>query len=161
LFDQTRPSRRPDLRLAGANAHSGGQGRPKAVAQRRAASLTVASTTAPSTRRTTRPGSTSGLDPIVAAYRRIFVAANTMAYHRFRIGERVVALAFGVPPGPYEITRVLPLVDGGPFYRGKSVADGRERALSELSLRRPPAAANSNRTPIPRPNSPPIKSRAR
>ena len=44
-----RPSRRPDLRLARADAHSR-QSRtgPKAAAQRRAASLTVASTTAPS-----------------------------------------------------------------------------------------------------------------
>ncbi len=37
-----------------------------------------------------------------------------MSDHRFQIGERVVALAFGVPSLPYEITRTLPLADGVP-----------------------------------------------
>jgi hypothetical protein len=74
-----------------------------------------------------------------------------MTDHRFRIGERVVASAFGVPPGPYEITRALPLAHGVPFYRAKSVTDGHERAMSESSLR--PAPANSDKTPPPRSNS--------
>jgi hypothetical protein len=55
--------------------------------------------------------------------------------HRFRIGERVEAAAFGVPPGPYEITRMLPLADGVPFYRARCIRNGHERALSEPSLR--------------------------
>ena len=56
-----------------------------------------------------------------------------MAYHRFRIGQRVIACAFTVPPGPYEITGVLPVADDVPFYRVKSVPDGHERAISAPS----------------------------
>lgn len=67
-----------------------------------------------------------------------------MAYHRFHIGQRVAASAFGVPPGPYEITRLLPLADRVPYYRAKSLSDGHERALFEVSLRPAPMPANSN-----------------
>ncbi len=67
-----------------------------------------------------------------------------MAYHRFRIGQRVIACAFAVPPGPYEVTGVLPVADDVPFYRLKSVTDGHERASSEPSLRPAPRPANSN-----------------
>jgi hypothetical protein len=63
--------------------------------------------------------------------------------HRFGIGERVVASAFGVPPGPYEIMRMLPLADGVPFYRARCIRDGHERALSEPSLRLGPVVAAS------------------
>jgi hypothetical protein len=63
-----------------------------------------------------------------------------MTDHRFLIAERVVASGFGVPPGPYEITRMLPVADGIPFYRAKSVTDGHERVLSERSLRPAPRA---------------------
>jgi hypothetical protein len=48
--------------------------------------------------------------------------------------------------GPYEITRLLPLEAGVPYYRAKKLSDGRERALSELSLRLMPEAADRNGT---------------
>jgi hypothetical protein len=67
-------------------------------------------------------------------------------FHRFKIGQQVVATAFGVVTGPYEITRLLPLEAGVPYYRAKKLPDGRERALSELSLRPRPETANSNKT---------------
>jgi hypothetical protein len=70
-----------------------------------------------------------------------------MAYHRFRIGQQVVASAFGVPPGSYEITRLLPLAEGVPYYRAKSLGDGHERALSEHSLRPAPTPANISDAP--------------
>lgn len=59
-----------------------------------------------------------------------------MSYHRFQVGQTVAAAASGAPPGPYRITRLLPSSDAGiPNYRGKSLVDGHERALSELSIR--------------------------
>jgi hypothetical protein len=70
-----------------------------------------------------------------------------MTDYRFRIAERVVASAYGVPPGPYEITRMLPIENGVPFYRAKCIADGHERALSEPSLRLAPRAANISAVP--------------
>jgi hypothetical protein len=69
-----------------------------------------------------------------------------VAFHRFKIGQRVVVTAFGVHTGPYEITRLLPLVTGVPYYRAKKLPDGRERALSELSLRPMPESASRNGT---------------
>jgi hypothetical protein len=69
-----------------------------------------------------------------------------VAFHRFKIGQQVVATAFGVVTGPYEITRLLPLEAGVPYYRAKKLPDGRERALSELSLRPIPESAGSNGT---------------
>jgi hypothetical protein len=44
-----------------------------------------------------------------------------VAFHRFKIGQQVLATAFGVLTGPYEITRLLPLVAGVPYYRAKTV----------------------------------------
>ena len=58
-----------------------------------------------------------------------------MPFHRFKIGQQVVLTGFGVLTGPYEITRLLPLEAGVPYYRAKKLPDGRERAISELSLR--------------------------
>jgi len=69
-----------------------------------------------------------------------------VAFHRFKIGQQVVVTAFGVHTGPYEITRLMPLVAGVPYYRAKKLPNGRERALSELSLRPIPASAESNGT---------------
>jgi hypothetical protein len=43
-----------------------------------------------------------------------------VAFHRFKIGQQVVVTAFGVHTGPYEITRLMPLVAGGPYYRAKN-----------------------------------------
>jgi hypothetical protein len=47
--------------------------------------------------------------------------------------------------GPYEITRLLPL-EAGFHITGPKNVDGRERALSELSLRLMPEAADRNGT---------------
>jgi hypothetical protein len=76
-----------------------------------------------------------------------------MAYHRFRIGQRVITFALGAPPDLYAITGVLPVADGFPFYRVKRVTDGQERAIAEPSLRAAPVPANSNDTPPRRPRS--------
>ena len=62
-----------------------------------------------------------------------------MMYHRFKIGQAVVVPLSGpqeaIPPGPYVIVRLLPLVDGEPHYRVKSSVDGHERALLEGQIR--------------------------
>jgi hypothetical protein len=42
-----------------------------------------------------------------------------------------------IPPGPYVIVRLLPLVDAEPHYRAKSSVDGHERALLESQIRLP------------------------
>ena len=54
-----------------------------------------------------------------------------MSEHRFQIGQTVVVSAHGAPPGPYSITRLLPADQGEPNYRGKSLGDAHERAMSE------------------------------
>jgi hypothetical protein len=69
-----------------------------------------------------------------------------VAFHRFKIGQQVVATAFGVLTGPYQITRLLPLVAGIPHYRAKRLPDGPESAFSELSLRPKPESADRNGT---------------
>ena len=76
-----------------------------------------------------------------------------MAFHRFKIGQRVLATAFGVLTGPYEITRLLPLVAGVPHYRAKKLSDGPESAFSELSLRPMPESAGRNGTQAPKSKS--------
>jgi hypothetical protein len=59
-----------------------------------------------------------------------------VAYHRFRIGEKVTASGMGIPWGPYRITRLLPPSDNGvPNYRATNVDTGSERALAEDALR--------------------------
>jgi hypothetical protein len=59
--------------------------------------------------------------------------------HRFQLEEIVAAQAFGVPPGPYQIRRLMPLSDDGvPQYRLVSVIDRHERALPETAIRREP-----------------------
>ena len=60
-----------------------------------------------------------------------------MPYHRFKVGQTVVAPS-GVrdaliPRGPYVIVRLLPPIDDEPHYRVKSAVDGHERALLEFS----------------------------
>jgi|KBSMisStaDraftv2_1062788.scaffolds.fasta_scaffold492961_2 hypothetical protein len=71
-----------------------------------------------------------------------------MSDHRFDLGETVAASEFGVPPGPYRITRLLPPSDGVPRYRVKSVVDAHERAFSEraIQLIKNRAAAPPSRT---------------
>jgi hypothetical protein len=58
-----------------------------------------------------------------------------MSEHRFQIGQTVVVSAYGAPPGPYSITRLLPADQGEPNYRGKSLVDNHERAISENAIR--------------------------
>ena len=69
-----------------------------------------------------------------------------MAFHRFKIGQQVVSTAFGVLTGPYQITRLLPLVAGIPHYRAKRLPNGPENAFSELSLQPMPESADRNGT---------------
>jgi hypothetical protein len=73
-----------------------------------------------------------------------------VALHRFKIGQQIVATAFGVLTGSYEITRLLPLVAGVPHYRAKKLSDGLESAFSELSLRPMPGSAGRNGTQAPK-----------
>ena len=46
-------------------------------------------------------------------------------------GETVISPSPAVPPGPYVIVRLLPLVRGEPHCRVKSTVDKRERVLLE------------------------------
>ena len=50
-------------------------------------------------------------------------AAAKIVPYAFQDRQRVIACAFAVPPGPYEITGVLPVADDVPFYRVKSDLD--------------------------------------
>jgi hypothetical protein len=58
-----------------------------------------------------------------------------MPYHRFKLGQTVVAPSGGqdalIPSGPYVIVRLLPLAGREPRYRVQSTVDGHERALLE------------------------------
>jgi hypothetical protein len=58
-----------------------------------------------------------------------------MTYHHFQVGQFITAHETGVPAGPYRITRLLPLANGVPQYRLKSVVDDLERALPENAIR--------------------------
>jgi len=63
-----------------------------------------------------------------------------MPYHRFKVGQIVVAPFGGpdalIPRGPHVIVRLLPLVGGEPQYRVRSSADGLERVVQESQIRR-------------------------
>ena len=58
-----------------------------------------------------------------------------MSEHQFSVGQNIAATGAGVPPGPYQIGRLLPVADGVPQYRAKSVVDQHERALPETAMR--------------------------
>jgi hypothetical protein len=80
-----------------------------------------------------------------------------MPYHRFQVGQTVVAPS-GVrdaliPPGPYVVVRLMPVEDGEPHYRVKSAADGHERALLEGQMRPliPKPAPEAKRAPAAQP----------
>jgi hypothetical protein len=64
-----------------------------------------------------------------------------MPYHRFKVGQTVVAPIGGpdalIPRGPLTIVRLMPLANGEPQYRVRSSADGLERVVPESQLRRP------------------------
>jgi len=56
-----------------------------------------------------------------------------MPYHRFKVGQTVVAPSEGrdlhIPRGPLVVVRLLPLADGEPQYRVRSDADGLDRVV--------------------------------
>ena len=60
-----------------------------------------------------------------------------MPNHRFKIGEMVVAHAPAIPPGPYTIIRLLPLIRNEPHYQGRS-ANGVVRAFLENQIKAVP-----------------------
>jgi hypothetical protein len=63
---------------------------------------------------------------------------RAMDYHRYKVGQRVVAASGRdglFPPGPYVIVRLMPLVGQEPHYRVRSTIDGHERALLERQIR--------------------------
>ena len=64
-------------------------------------------------------------------------ALPNMTGHRFKVGQAVTAHAPGIPPGPYVIIRLMPLVGNDPHYQGKG-ADGTVRALLESQIRAVP-----------------------
>jgi hypothetical protein len=63
-----------------------------------------------------------------------------MPYHRFKVGQIVVAPLGGpdtlIPRGPHAIVRLLPLAGKEPQYRIRSDADGLERVVLENQIRR-------------------------
>jgi hypothetical protein len=64
-----------------------------------------------------------------------------MPYHRFKVGQTVVAPSEGrdlhIPRGPLVVVRLLPLADGEPQYRVRSEADGHDRVVLERQIRPP------------------------
>jgi hypothetical protein len=58
-----------------------------------------------------------------------------MPQHRFKIGETVRSYTPGLPPGPYVIVRLLPLVGNEPQYRVRGIEGRPERALLEGQIR--------------------------
>ena len=61
-----------------------------------------------------------------------------MVYHRYKMGQRVMAASGRdalLPSGPYVIVRLMPLVGQEPHYRVRSTIDGHERALLERQIR--------------------------
>ncbi|MGH6932875.1 MAG: hypothetical protein ACREEE_10645 [Dongiaceae bacterium] len=58
----------------------------------------------------------------------------SMSLHKFIVGQVVVAKStlFGmIPPGPYEVTRLLPPTGMSNQYRIKSLNNGHERVVRE------------------------------
>ena len=62
-----------------------------------------------------------------------------MPYHRFKVGQMVVAPSEGrdlhIPRGPLVVVRLLPLADGEPQYRVRSELDGLDRVVREGQIR--------------------------
>jgi hypothetical protein len=63
-----------------------------------------------------------------------------MPHHRYKLRQNVMAHVADVPPGPYVITRLLPLVGNEPHYQGKS-EDRVVRAFLESQIRAVPEGA--------------------
>ena len=64
---------------------------------------------------------------------------GAMPYHRFKVGQTVVAPFGGrdllIPRGPLVVVRLLPLADGEPQYRVRSELDGLDRVVRESQIR--------------------------
>lgn len=62
-----------------------------------------------------------------------------MPYHRFTVGQTVVAPSerrdLHIPRGPLVVVRLLPLADGEPQYRVRSEHDGLDRVVRESQIR--------------------------
>jgi hypothetical protein len=56
-----------------------------------------------------------------------------MLRHRFDLGQTVIAVASGIPSGPYVIIRKLPLVGSEPHYHARS-ENGVVRAVLESQI---------------------------
>ncbi len=60
-------------------------------------------------------------------------------YHRFKVGQTVVAPSGGphalIPRGPHVIVRLLPLLGREPQYRIRSTVDSHERMVLESQIR--------------------------
>ncbi len=72
-----------------------------------------------------------------------------MPRHRFRIGQSVVAHGPAIPPGPYKIIRLLPLVEKEAHYQGKS-SNGIVRALLESQIRPVPEGLRIEASVLPK-----------
>jgi hypothetical protein len=78
-----------------------------------------------------------------------------MPYHRFKVGQTVVAPSGGphalIPRGPHVIVRLLPLVGDEPQYRVRSKIDERERVVLESQIRLAEEKPQIDKPPPPRP----------
>jgi hypothetical protein len=78
---------------------------------------------------------------------------SPMPYHRFKVGQTVVAPTGGpdalIPRGPLTIMRLMPLADGEPQYRVHSSGDGLERVIRESQLRPMEETLNERHTEQP------------
>jgi hypothetical protein len=63
------------------------------------------------------------------------IVRHSMSLHRFKVGQTVMSPTPLLPPGPYVVTQLLPLVGRDPHYRVKSIVDGHERALLESQMK--------------------------
>ena len=86
-----------------------------------------------------------------------------MPYHRFKVGQTVVAPFGGrdplIPRGPLVVVRLLPLADGEPQYRVRSELDGLDRVVRESQIR---LAEEERSAPLSEPlREPPTKPRRR
>ena len=79
-----------------------------------------------------------------------------MPYHRFKVGQTVVAPGarasegrdLHIPRGPLVVVRLLPLADGEPQYRVRSELDGLDRVVREGQIR---LAAKEKSAPLSEP----------
>ena len=80
---------------------------------------------------------------------------SAMPYHRFKVGQTVVAPSGGphalISRGPYVVLRLLPLVDDQPQYRVRSTVDGHERVLTEQQIRLVETSPTTTRSEPPGP----------